>query len=107
MFVQICGKNAFAFVTSRLVYCNALLSGYLDNALNKLQLVLNSAAQFLTRTQKLALITPVLASLHRLPVKARADFKVLLLTYKTLHVLAPTYLPDLVLLYIPTRTLQS
>ena len=47
-------------------------------------------------------ITPVLASLHWLPVKARADFKVLLLTYKALHGLAPTYLSVLVLLYIPT-----
>lgn len=49
----------------------------------------------------------MLASLHWLPVKARADFKVLLLTYKALHGLAPTYLSDLVLPYIPTRTLRS
>ena len=39
-----------------------------------------------------------------LPSKERADFKVLLLTYKALHGLAPTYLSDLVLIwsYIPT-----
>ena len=49
----------------------------------------------------------MLASLHWLPVKARADFKVLLLTYKALHELTPTYLSDLVLPYIPTRTLWS
>ena len=49
----------------------------------------------------------MLTYLHWLPVKARADFKVLLLTYKALHGLAPTYLSDLVLLYIPTSTLQS
>ena len=49
----------------------------------------------------------MLASLHWHPVKARADFKVLLLTYKALHGLAPTYLSDLVLPYIPTRTLPS
>ena len=49
----------------------------------------------------------MLASLHWLPVKARADFKVILLTYKALHGLAPTYLSDLVLPYIPTRTLRS
>ena len=48
-------------------------------------------------------ITPVLASLHWLPVKARADFKVLLLTYNALHGLAPTYLSDLVLPYIPSQ----
>ena len=52
-------------------------------------------------------ITPVLASLHWLPVKARADFNVLLLAYKALHGLAPTYLSDLVLPNIPTCTLQS
>ena len=42
---------------------------------------------------------------HWLTVKARADFKVSPLTYKALHGLAPTYLSDLVLPYIPTRTL--
>ena len=63
--------------------------------------------EIMTRTQKIDHITPVLASLHWLPVKARADFKVLLLTYKALHGLAPTYLSDLVLPYIPTRTLRS
>ena len=66
------------FVTSRLD--NALISGYPDKAPNKLQLVLNTAAKILTRTKKCDHITPVLASLHWLPVKARADFKVLLLT---------------------------
>ena len=96
-------KNAF--VTSRLDYCNALLSGYPDKAPNKLQLVLHTAARILTRTKKCDHITPALASLHCLPVKARADFKVLLLTYKTLQGLAPTYISDLVLPYIPTRTL--
>ena len=100
-------KFIHAFVTSKLDNCNALLSGYPDKVINKLQLVLNMAARILTRTKIFDHITPVLASLHWLPVKARADFKVLLLTYKALHGLAPTYLSDLVLPYIPTRTLQS
>jgi hypothetical protein len=34
-------KLIHAFIASRLNYCNALLSGYLDKPLNKLQLVLN------------------------------------------------------------------
>uniref|UniRef100_A0A8L0DT65 Reverse transcriptase domain-containing protein n=1 Tax=Oncorhynchus mykiss TaxID=8022 RepID=A0A8L0DT65_ONCMY len=77
-------KYIHAFVTSRLDYCNALLSGYPDIALNKLQLVLNTAARILTRTKRFDHITPVLASLHWLPVKARADFKVLLLNLQSL-----------------------
>ena len=42
-------KCIHVFVTSTLDYCNALLSGYLDKAQNKLQLVLNTAARILTR----------------------------------------------------------
>ena len=37
----------------------------------------------------------------------RADFKVLLLTFKILHGLAPAYLSDLITLYAPPRTLRS
>ena len=69
--------------------------------------MLNTAARIPTRANKCDHITPVLASLHWLPVKARADFKIILLTYTALHALAPTHLSDLVLPYIPTRTLWS
>ena len=45
-------------------------------------------------------ITPVLASLHWLPMTARSDFKgAILLTYKTLHGSAASYLKDLIILY--------
>ena len=96
-----------AYVTSRLNYCKAILSGYPDKALHKLQLVLNTAARILTRTKKIDHNNPVLASLRWLPVKAVADFKVLLLTYKALHRLAPTYLFVLDPLYKPPCTLWS
>ena len=100
-------KLIHAFVTSRLDYCNALLSSHPAKALNKLQLMLNTSARVLTRTKTFDHITPVLASLHWLPVQARADLKVLLLTYKALNGLSPTYLFDSVLPYILTRTPRS
>ncbi len=61
----------------------------------------------LTRTRKRAHITPVLKSLHWLPVCFRIDFKVLLLVYKALNGLAPLYLSDLLLSYEPVRALRS
>ena len=51
-----------AFVTSRLDYCNARFSSYPDKALNKLQLVLKTAARILTRTPTFDHILPVLTS---------------------------------------------
>ncbi|MGH0149081.1 UNVERIFIED_CONTAM: hypothetical protein FKN15_014427 [Acipenser sinensis] len=41
-------------------------------------------------------ITPAFESLHWLPVRFRVDFKILLLTFKAVHGLAPQYLSDLV-----------
>ncbi|KAF7654008.1 hypothetical protein LDENG_00075500, partial [Lucifuga dentata] len=58
-------------------------------------------------TRKYDHITPVLASLHWLPVQARADFKVLLLTYKALHGLAPPHITEMLTQYEPLRSLTS
>ena len=71
-------KLVHAFVTSRLDYYNALLSGCANASLKPLQLVQSAAALILTRTKRFEHITPVLASLHWLPIKLRIDFKVLL-----------------------------
>ncbi|XP_062859981.1 uncharacterized protein LOC134322037, partial [Trichomycterus rosablanca] len=100
-------KLIHAFITSRLDYCNALLTGCSGRSLNKLQLVQNAAARVLTRTKKFDHITPVLSSLHWLPVKFRIDYKILLLTYKALHGLAPQYLSELINHYSPARPLRS
>jgi hypothetical protein len=62
-------KLIHAFVTSRLDYCNAVISGYPDDkALKTFQLLLNTAARVLTRTKNIYHFTLVLASLHWLPV---------------------------------------
>ena len=100
-------KRINAFVTSRLDYCNALLSGCSNSTLKGLQLIQNAAARILTRTRRFEHISPVLASLHWLPVKFQIDHKILLLTFKALHGLAPLYLNDLLLPYTPSQMLRS
>ena len=52
-------------------------------------------------------ITPVLVSLHWLPVVFRIDFKIILLVYKALNGLAPSYLRDCLEKYVPGRPLRS
>ena len=41
-------------------------------------------------------ITPVLHTLHWLPVQYRVNFKVLILAFKAIHGLAPDYISDLI-----------
>ncbi|TWW56079.1 Nucleolar protein 4 [Takifugu flavidus] len=88
-------------------YCNSLLSGCPNSSLRSLQLIQNAAARVLTGIDKRDHITPVMASLHWLPVKFRRIFKTLLLTYKVLRGLAPSYLEELVIPYQPNRPLRS
>ncbi len=94
-------------MTSRLDYCNALLGGCPASSINKLQEVQNAAARFLTRSRKYDHISPILRSLHWLPIKFRISYKILLLTYKALNGLAPAYLTSLLSRYNPTHFLRS
>ncbi len=96
-----------AFMTSRLDYCNALLGGCSAWLINKLQLVQNAAAIVLTRTRKYDHISPVLSTLHWLPLKHHTDFKILLITYKALNGLAPQNLSELLSYYSPPCLLHS
>ncbi|KAJ0016334.1 hypothetical protein NQD34_014623 [Periophthalmus magnuspinnatus] len=93
-----------AFVSSRLDYCNGLLTGLSKRALTQLQYIQNAAARVLTRTRR---ISPVLMSLHWLPVAQRIDFKAALLVYKSLHGLAPKYISEMLVPYEPSCTLRT
>ena len=86
-----------SLVTSRLDYCNSLLNGVPDYKLKRVQRMQNIAARIVSRCPYRDHITPVLESLHWLPVKYRILFKLLLLTYKCLNGLGPGYLSCLVM----------
>ena len=104
-----------AFISSRLDYCHALFAEVTKQTLNKLQIIQNSAARVLTGTiiffhsikiTPLQFFSPVLKSLHWLPVKQRIYLKILLIVFKSLNGLAPSYSSDMVTAYTPARCLQ-
>jgi hypothetical protein len=96
-----------SLVSSRLDYCNALLYNLPAYQLQKLQRIQNIAARVVTLTPIRMHITPVLKSLHWLPVTNRIVFKVLLLAFKCVNSLAPEYLCDLVKLSVKSYDSRS
>ncbi len=96
-----------ALVISRLDYCNALLAGLPSNTIKPLQMIQNAAARLVFNEPKRAHVTPLLISLHWLPVAARIKFKTLMLAYRTATGSAPSYFHSLMTIYIPSRSLRS
>ena len=87
-----CEKLVHALISSRLDYSNSLLAGLPKKKLSLLQRIQNMAARLVTNSRKSDHITPILRSLHWLPVRARVDFKIIILTFKILQGNAPDYL---------------
>ena len=98
---------ANALVSSRLDYCNSLLSGIAETDLTKLQSILNRLARVITKLPPFTRSVPLLRSLHWLPVKYRVHFKICLLTYKALHEEQLVYLRSLIAISLPSRLLRS
>lgn len=67
-------KLVHAFVTSRLDYCDSLMHGLPAYEIRKVQLIQNPAACLITGTKKHEKITPLLKSLHWLPIQQCIEF---------------------------------
>ena len=98
---------ANALVSSRLDYCNSVLSGIAETDLTKLQRVLKRLARVVTKSPPFTRSVTLLRSLHLLPVKYRVHFKICLLTYKALPEEQLVYLRSLIAISLPSRSLRS
>ena len=65
--------------------------------MKRLQSVQNAAARLLSGARRRDHITPVLRSLHWLPVQRRIFFKTAVLVWKCIHDVAPAYLQEVCL----------
>ncbi len=95
-----------AFISSKLVYCNSLYIGMSQSNISRHQMDQNAAARLLSGTWKFDHISPILQSLHWLPICYRIDFKTLLIVFKALNGLAPKYLSNLLNLNNSARLLS-
>lgn len=98
---------AVALVSSRLDYCNSLFYGTTSSTIRKLQRVQNAVARTIISTGNRSDVNTLLADLHWLPVKTRIDYKIALLTYKTLTTQRPSYLFELLQPNTPVKLLRS
>ena len=104
---EVAQKLMVSLVLSKLDYCNCLLVGLPDCLLQKLQHVQNHAAKVIFRKKKTDHVTPLLISLHWLPVKQRVRYKIAMLCHKILITNEPAYLRELLIKHDNKRTTRS
>jgi len=83
-----------ALVASRVDYCNAVLTGTPKVTTDKLQRVLNAAAQVVSGTNKFDGGLSRLPELYWLDVPERLAYKLSVMVYSCMHGQAPQYLMD-------------
>ena len=86
-----------SLIVSRVDYCNSLFVGLPNKILKRLQSVLNRAARLIYQLPPRVPTTTFMIDLHWLPIKARIEFKICLITFKVLKVRQPQYLFDLLI----------
>ena len=95
------------FILFRLDNCNSLFCSLSNEYIDKLQILQNHAARLIFRAKKKDHITPLLMSLHWLPIRFRIEYKIAVICFKCINGLAPIYLKNILEIYKPTRALRS
>ena len=102
-----CLKLANALVFAHMDYCNSLFVNLPKSTLAPLQRIQNLTAKIILNRSKYDSSTEALKELHILPVSVRSEFKMLVLVFKSLHGLAPSYLSDLLSSKVSRRSTRS
>ena len=99
--------SANAFIHSRIDYCNRLFMTCQNTQLIAYKKIQNSIARIVTHTSRSSQITPILKSLHWLPVQYRINFKLCCITHRALSLGEPYYLNSLLINRLNSHSLRS
>ena len=98
---------ANSFIHSKIDYCNRLFCGLPNYSIHHLQKVQNTAVRIVTHTVRSSHITPVLKSLHWLPVNYCINFKIYCIIHRALSLHEPHYFSSLFSLRSNSHFLRS
>ena len=83
------------------------LAGLPKHLIHRLQRIQNDAARLVCKSSKFEHVSPLLHSLHWLPISDRIGYKISSLTHSAICGTGPEHLPELVQIYTPSRPLRS
>ena len=84
-----------SLIISKVDHCNFVFIGLPNVILKKVQFVLNRAARLIFNLLPRVPTTSSLIELHWLPLKARIEFRICLITFKDLKFNQPSYIREL------------
>ena len=87
-----CHNIVRTLILSKLDYYNSLLYGIDKKHLNRLQVLQNKCARLILKQPSRTHASPLLQSLHWLPVEKRILFKLIVQAFKAFHFSSPGYL---------------
>jgi len=96
-----------SIVMSRLDYCNSLLAFTSKQNVHRLQIVQNQLARLVSGSDYRQSATPILSSLHWLPVQQRIKYKIVTMVFKSRINLLPEYLSRSLTTFTSSRPIRS